>query len=157
MAISLGRNKDSKVKPTFTWFFPWRQCQNEGDTANIKWYSFWTRLTEKHSNCWPPPKLYMFRVKFQETQQKIAAGKLKAGHKFQHLHSSGETMFLPKWKGFGKHMQAVAEIQKCPILRLRITPERWGPALRAIFYLGEGNGNSLQYSCLENPMDGGAW
>ena len=21
----------------------------------------------------------------------------------------------------------------------------------------EGNGNSLQYSCLENPMDGGAW
>ena len=22
---------------------------------------------------------------------------------------------------------------------------------------GEGNGNKLQYSCLENPMDGGAW
>ena len=22
---------------------------------------------------------------------------------------------------------------------------------------GEGNGNPLQYSCLENPMDGGAW
>ena len=22
---------------------------------------------------------------------------------------------------------------------------------------GEGNGNSLQYSCLENLMDGGAW
>ena len=21
----------------------------------------------------------------------------------------------------------------------------------------EGNGNSLQYSCLEKPMDGGAW
>ena len=21
----------------------------------------------------------------------------------------------------------------------------------------EGNGNQLQYSCLENPMDGGAW
>ena len=25
----------------------------------------------------------------------------------------------------------------------------------AIF--GEGNGKPLQYSCLENPMDGGAW
>ena len=24
-------------------------------------------------------------------------------------------------------------------------------------YLGEGNGNPLQCSCLENPMDGGAW
>ena len=23
--------------------------------------------------------------------------------------------------------------------------------------LDEGNGNPLQYSCLENPMDGGAW
>jgi len=24
-------------------------------------------------------------------------------------------------------------------------------------YSGEGSGNPLQYSCLENPMDGGAW
>ena len=23
--------------------------------------------------------------------------------------------------------------------------------------LGEGNGNPLQYSCLDNPRDGGAW
>ena len=23
--------------------------------------------------------------------------------------------------------------------------------------MGEGNGSPLQYSCLENPMDGGAW
>ena len=23
--------------------------------------------------------------------------------------------------------------------------------------IGEGNGNPLQYSCLENPRDGGAW
>ena len=26
-----------------------------------------------------------------------------------------------------------------------------------IWNLGEGNGTPLQYSCLENPMDGGAW
>ena len=24
-------------------------------------------------------------------------------------------------------------------------------------YSGEGNGNPLQYSCLESPLDGGAW
>ena len=24
-------------------------------------------------------------------------------------------------------------------------------------YPGEGDGNPLQYSCVENPMDGGAW
>ena len=23
--------------------------------------------------------------------------------------------------------------------------------------IGEGDGNPLQYSCLENPMDGGTW
>ena len=26
-----------------------------------------------------------------------------------------------------------------------------------IYDFGEGNGTPLQYSCLENPMDGGAW
>ena len=26
-----------------------------------------------------------------------------------------------------------------------------------LLLVGEGNGNLLQYSCLENPMDGGAW
>ena len=29
------------------------------------------------------------------------------------------------------------------------------PGLKGI--PGEGNGNPLQYSCLENPTDGGAW
>ena len=26
-----------------------------------------------------------------------------------------------------------------------------------VYICGEGNGTLLQYSCLENPMDGGAW
>ena len=29
--------------------------------------------------------------------------------------------------------------------------------LKAINKVGEGNGNPLQHSCLENPVDGGAW
>ena len=33
------------------------------------------------------------------------------------------------------------------ILTLRVT----------ILCIGEGNGTPLHYSCLENPMDGGAW
>ena len=28
---------------------------------------------------------------------------------------------------------------------------------RTVLIVGEGNGTPLQYSCLENPMDGGAW
>ena len=45
---------------------------------------------------------------------------------------------------------------------------RWTPVLYKNFslaiyftygnaYVGEGNGNPLQYSCLKNPMDRGAW
>ena len=33
----------------------------------------------------------------------------------------------------------------------------WGPKTYSGISPGEGNGNPLQYSCLENPMDGGAW
>ena len=29
--------------------------------------------------------------------------------------------------------------------------------LISVSIYGEGNGDPLQYSCLENPMDGGAW
>ena len=32
-----------------------------------------------------------------------------------------------------------------------------GSILRSGRSAGEGNGNPLQCSCLENPMDGGAW
>ena len=27
----------------------------------------------------------------------------------------------------------------------------------SLVHYGEGNGTPLKYSCLENPMDGGAW
>ena len=30
-------------------------------------------------------------------------------------------------------------------------------SLHVAHNVGEGNGTPLQYSCLENPMDGGAW
>ena len=30
-------------------------------------------------------------------------------------------------------------------------------SLTSYFITGEGNGNPFQYSCLGNPMDGGAW
>ena len=35
---------------------------------------------------------------------------------------------------------------------------RWSPGRHGKWnHTGEGNGTPLQYSCLENPMDGGAW
>ena len=41
--------------------------------------------------------------------------------------------------------------------RLRGMLETWVPSLGREDSLGEGNGTPLQYSCLENPMEGGAW
>ena len=32
-----------------------------------------------------------------------------------------------------------------------------GDIFSLLHLASEGNGNPLQYSCLENPMDGGAW
>ena len=59
-----------------------------------------------------------------------------------------------------------------PDTKLRIKPMHWWAAVRGVaksdmteqlhFHLllsciGEGKGNPLQCSCLENPRDGGAW
>ena len=44
--------------------------------------------------------------------------------------------------------------------RLKCLPavwETWVQSLGQEDPPGEGNGNPLQYSCLENPMDGGSW
>ena len=38
-----------------------------------------------------------------------------------------------------------------------MTPVLASTILASFLYLGEGNGNPLQYSCLENPMDREAW
>ena len=44
--------------------------------------------------------------------------------------------------------------------RLKRLPAVWETWVQSLGWEdapGEGNGNPLQYSCLENPMDGGAW
>ena len=41
--------------------------------------------------------------------------------------------------------------------RLSAMRETWVQSLGWEDRPGEGNGNPFQYSCLENPMDGGAW
>ena len=35
--------------------------------------------------------------------------------------------------------------------------KREGVCVYLHWFIGKGNGNPLQYSCLENPIDGGAW
>ena len=55
--------------------------------------------------------------------------------------------FRLKLKKVGENLTLVAERLK------RLTPMRE----TRVRSPGEGNGNPLQYSCLENPMDGEAW
>ena len=47
----------------------------------------------------------------------------------------------------------IKEIQS-KIIRYKSTSITW-QKLKSL--IGEGDGTPLQYSCLENPMDGGAW
>ena len=47
----------------------------------------------------------------------------------------------------------MAQVVKC----LSAMRETWVQSLGREDSPGEGNGNPLQYSCLENPMDGEAW
>ena len=43
------------------------------------------------------------------------------------------------------------------VKNLPVNAEDEGSIPGSGIYPGEGNGNPLQYSCLENPMDRGAW
>ena len=55
--------------------------------------------------------------------------------------------------------------RRCAHTGLRFVLKMWISLCIQSFYclqnlvlcMGEGNGTPLQYSCLENPMDGGAW
>ena len=56
-----------------------------------------------------------------------------------------------------------------PALKRKTKPNPWGRSNKSIWssafpeldsppaFFGESNGTPLQYSCLENPMDGGSW
>ena len=62
-------------------------------------------------------------------------------HTYTHIHTHG----LPWWlsgKESACNSEATRDVGSIP---------------RSERYPGEGNGHPLQYSCLENPMDRGAW
>ena len=52
-------------------------------------------------------------------------------------------------------MGLVDQEKKIQITKIR--NKKGGNSLVVQWLGGEGNGTPLQYSCLENPMDGGAW
>ena len=77
--------------------------------------------------------------------RKLAVQSTRSLH-FQILTLSGILSYL---------MKSMNEKRQITIFKLKlIIPAK---ILRTRLILGEGNGTPLQYSCLENPMDGGVW
>ena len=85
------------------------------------------------------------------------------------IHNRRETLFTQR-KGFASQTREKAMAPHSSTLAWKIPwmeePGRLPPVglLRvghdratSLSHIWEGNGNPLQYSCLENPMDGGAW
>ena len=69
-------------------------------------------------------------------------------------------MFSPMWKHATIYQNLVYEVGVSLVAQLKNPPANAGnigsmPGSGKT--PGEGNGNTLQYSCLENPMDRGAW
>ena len=50
----------------------------------------------------------------------------------------------------------LSKLVECSLFYLSILKDLYNYGCTGSLF-GEGNGNPLQYSCLENPMDGGAW
>ena len=77
---------------------------------------------------------------------------LKGVEKSHHLRGlQGNSILRGKYRfNLNKKVEGVEESVREEIQDL-------GNLLMSIHVFGEGNGIPLQYSCLENPMDGGAW
>ena len=59
-----------------------------------------------------------------------------------------------EYKKLGRHVQEVPLVSG---FRLDPSSRCFSISKCPVLTLGEGNGTPLQYFCLENPMDGGAW
>ena len=96
-----------------------------------------------HVNVWQKPLQYCKVISLQFKKKK-RTHLLKEAEKAMAPHSSTLAWKIP-W------MEEPGGLQSMGLLRVR---HNWVTSLSCI---GEGNGNPLQCSCLENPRGGGAW
>ena len=75
--------------------------------------------------------------------EEAQAGVTIAGRNISNLRYADDTTLM-------------AESEELKSLLMKVKTENEKVGLKLSIH-GEGNGTPLQYSCLENPMDGGAW
>ena len=97
----------------------------------------------------PPPPAFSLRAlaaapyKVCYHQVPLCFGSLMQSLRKLNMHPTAE--WLPRWL---RGKESACQCRSC-------RRHRFGPWVGKI--LGGGNGNPLQYSCWDNPMDRGAW
>ena len=71
-------------------------------------------------------------------------------------HSETFSLKYDPWVGWHRNWKWFT-FDFSPSCRIQTTPFLWLHFHFSLSCIGEGNGNPLQCSCLENPRDGGAW
>ena len=71
------------------------------------------------------------------------------------LFSSLKSTYAPNVESINRSSWLSGE--EAPSAQQAYPGDGGGELRQASLRIGEGNGTPLQYSCLENPMDGGAW
>ena len=124
------------VTKSQTWLSNWTTTISHTDLKDydsVNWFFWWSVEWKKSS--WQPRGLCPFDSCFTHRMEKAMAP-----------HSSTLAWKIP-W------MEEPGRLQSMGSLRVG---HNWVTSL-SLSCIGEGNGNPLQCSCLENPRDGGAW
>ena len=136
------------------------------NTAIKYYWCVWGVLTVSHHTCFAPAhSMCAFPVYTAQVLGSSAGNCLRLALSCRHFpglsHTGSGSPVLHKGldlvgPAFCALLRSKSQVQ---VLRYSTKAQTWlglcfvpipGPS-------GEGNGTPLQYSCLENPMDGGAW
>ena len=85
----------------------------------------------------------------------VSVGQLSGGYVGAGQYSADQSGKSPHLPLPGPPTRHLFKLTKSPMQILLVGGVHRGISLLVL--IGEGNGTPLQYSCLENPMDGGAW